>query len=377
MVVAPSLTLWTPYSIVTTNMLPQHYQIHRPGSSDDEDDDDTAHRTGRGTAAPPFHQPPLGVTGVICDTHSLLIPGWGTLQYTIFRPRYVHMKPPLLCVAGGPYLPWQYLSTLVHLVNDRSLIFFDPVGCGQSKRITKKEEKSNESSSTNPVPQMVSDLGHLVQHLKLEHFHLFGHSFGGIVAYEALVSQKYPGKCLSLILTSTPANIKMAMREIDELKAALAPRGAEASLDADETVAQAFAARHECRVRPLPLQLQQSFAMAGFYSSQASWQSIVDYVAQPSGTSKPNIPLLLLRGEFDFISESCMEPWRDCIQNDDSALSESSVITLAGVAHYGMLEDEQAFGAALRTFLSSVLEPALQIPRPAGPSVNKRSQLPR
>ena len=141
--------------------------------------------------AVPSAAPPLGVTGVLCDTHSLFIRGRGNLQYTVFRPRYVRMKPPLVCLAGGPYLPWQYLSTLVHLVNDRSLVFFDPIGCGQSKRVeehrqnlSNQPEKTSpmatakdspalsteEKLSTNPIPDMVHDLVHLIQHLQLQHY---------------------------------------------------------------------------------------------------------------------------------------------------------------------------------------------------------------
>jgi len=434
-------------------------------------------------------QPPLGVTGVLCDTDSLQVRGRGMIQYTVFRPRYVKMKPPMLCVAGGPYLvriggsyiicvcvrrdeavdtilntsdqsrdspltssiiiiinilslsfvlnfniscnfcssplplvldhqPWQYLSPLVHLVNDRSIIFFNPIGCGRSKRseektsdnhasataaagATKNNIHLDESSSSpslvpstnmntattdhnDPVKDTVRDLIHLVQHLQLQHYHLYGHSFGGIVAYEALSDDGMPGACLSLTLSSTPTDLPHALRDIDRIKARLKSEVIQRSTssfdDPDHAVAECFAEQYECRVRPLPLQLQQSFAMAGFHSSPAGWQSIKDYVVQtPAADKKLKLPLLLLRGEFDFISNACMEPWWDCVESTLTN-DERSIVTMPGVAHYGMLEDERGYGAVIREFLARVPEPALQIPRPSPPppsSSRPRSRLSR
>lgn len=293
--------------------------------------------------------------------------------------------------------PWQYLSTLVHLVNDRSLVFFDPIGCGQSKRIEENKDQAEKANTTasftdinasvdsnaeeslpnnNPVPDMVHDLVHLVQHLQLKHYHLYGHSFGGIVAYEALASREMPATCLSLTLSSTPASLPIALEEIDQLKAHLAFEAQSSLEDPEHAVSQLFAERHECRVRPLPLQLQQSFAMAGFSSSPAGWQSVKDYVveAPTDDNEKLRLPLLLVRGEFDFISNECMEPWWDCAVSQ----SQNEIVTIPNVAHYGMLEDEQAYGSVIREFLARVPEPALQIPRP-GPSApsQRRARLPR
>ena len=223
---------------------------------------------------------------------------------------------------------------------------------------------------------MVHDLVHLVQHLQLKHYHLYGHSFGGIVAYESLASFEMPGTCLSLTLSSTPANLPQALEEIDRLKASLAPEAQNSTEDPQHAVAYLFAERHECRVRPLPLQLQQSFAMAGFSSSPAGWQSVKDYVAEaPTDDDKKlKVPLFLLRGEFDFISNACMEPWWSCVASP----SPDHMVTIPGVAHYGMLEDEQGYGAAIREFLARVPEPALQIPRAGPPSSSqRRSWLPR
>src|SRR4051812_47506593 len=43
---------------------------------------------------------------------------------------------PLIVVHGGPGVPHQYLESLSELANDRPIIFYDQLGCGQSDRPT-------------------------------------------------------------------------------------------------------------------------------------------------------------------------------------------------------------------------------------------------
>lgn len=394
---------------VVNAMLPQHYQVGRrnPEHDDGDDDDDDLlaarrRRQARASAslAGALRQPapPLGLTGVLCDTQCLTIPGRGSLQYTVFRPRYLHRMPPLVCLAGGPFLPWTYLNVLVHLIHDRSLVFLYFIGGGQSKALQNSSHHGRvrtkeDDTLTNPIPGMVQDLQELLRHLRLKHYHLYAHSFGGLVAYEALrtttgfTTTTREATCLSLILSSTPANLPQTLQHIEELKAGCRASADEAADDdAEDDGARLFAATHECRVRPLPLALQQSFAMAGFFSSPAGWQSVQDYVA-PGGTDDDQqppsnkLPVLLLRGEFDFISETCMEPWMAHLGGSPNACT---IRTLPGVAHYGMLEDEHTYGAVLRKFLASVPEPPLQLPQPPPPAARggastttRRSRLPR
>ena len=109
-------------------MLPTNYQVGRQSSrhddSDDSDDDQE-----RSRPLPPTKQqaPPLGVTGVLCDTQVLQdnSNNRGTLQYTVFRPRYVKLKPPLVCVAGGPYLVSRVVVVVDWTVGGRLIVWID------------------------------------------------------------------------------------------------------------------------------------------------------------------------------------------------------------------------------------------------------------
>jgi pimeloyl-ACP methyl ester carboxylesterase len=384
--------------LLLATMLPRNYHVGRrdPIHDDDDDDDDAdllaARRRrqamarnssaldGRDTlGTPPPVDPPLGLTGVLCETKRLTIRGSAKrLQYTVFRPRYLHRVPPLVCLAGGPFLPWTYLTVLVHLIPDRSLVFFDFVDRGQpsngpSPPSTAQETTTTNDDSTkittNPIPAMVQDLTDLLRHLRLTHYHLYAHSFGGLVAYEFLRTcareTTKTSTCLSLILSSTPAHLPRTLQHIAALKADCRSRSSStADDDNDDDKAEGarlFAETHECRVCPLPLALQQSFAMAGFFSSPAGWQSVQDYVAHDDDNeSLPSMPLLLLHGEFDFISKACLEPW--VIPLGGGHTAAPTLVTLPGVAHYGMLEDERTYGTVLRDFLAAVPEPPLSIP---------------
>ncbi|MGK3747165.1 MAG: pimeloyl-ACP methyl ester carboxylesterase [Bacillariaceae sp.] len=185
------------------------------------------------------------------------------LSYCIFRPRqlYDNNKPPLLCIHGGPSIPSNYLLPIVNVVTDRSVIFYDQWGCGKSSRPRprprprpKSKSKSKESESEKSgeyyppfsIPIMVEHLRQLiVEHWKLKKFHLLGHSFGGILAYEYFLLLKKPLKitttkskqqdedydeneknsiisvsnsvCCSLILSSTPTSAALIQSESERL----------------------------------------------------------------------------------------------------------------------------------------------------------------
>ena len=178
------------------------------------------------------------------------------LSYCIFRPRqlYDDNKPPLLCLHGGPSIPSNYLLPIVNVVTDRSVIFYDQWGCGKSSRPrsrpkSKSKESESESGEYYPpfsIPIMVEHLRQLtVEHWKLKKFHLLGHSFGGILAYEYFLLSAKPLKtktkqldeeendeneneneensisvssvCCSLILSSTPTSAALIQSESERL----------------------------------------------------------------------------------------------------------------------------------------------------------------
>lgn len=248
-----------------------------------------------------------------------------TMRYRIFRPRQLHMTPPPLVVLhGGPGVPSNYLVPLVNVITDRAIILYDQLGSGLSARPADR--------CCYSIQLAVTDLHALVTKAwKIEKFHLYGQSFGGILAFEYLKSY---GGCLSVTLSSTTTETKLAASEIDKM---LAENGA--ATDKARAL-EIFRQKHECRVVPMPLPLQDAYAQASvIYRGMGA---IRDYKAACS--TPIACPALVLRGQHDFVTQQCIDGWSDL-------LSQSQTVVLGGCSHHGLLEREQMYGDVILSFL--------------------------
>lgn len=292
---------------------------------------------------------PLGLTGVICQSFTLPLSRTPRqLQYTLYRPRHLKLgPPPLIAIAGGPGLPCQYLSSLVHTIEDRAIVLYDHVGCGQSLY---------KGADAYDRREMMLDLKELIEHLDCEEFHLLGHSFGGFLAYEYLLQQQNTQKtCHSVTLVSTPYDMAAVREHMQQLKDELG--------EDDHSV---FFQRYECRVIPIPLPLQQSLDSAGFTSSITSkvlarahctQENDDDSSTHPLQALPTSTPALLLQGQHDFVHN--VVDWQDVFQ-------DSEFVVLAGCAHYAFLENETMFAAVVSSFLKRHEPPPkpLVLPKP-------------
>jgi proline iminopeptidase len=98
---------------------------------------------------------------------------------------------PLLTLHGGPGYPHDYLEPLEQLAGERPVIFYDQLGCGRSDR-------PNDRALWR-VDRFVRELAQVRQALGLERIHLFGHSWGAMLAVDYLLSG---ASAASLILAS-------------------------------------------------------------------------------------------------------------------------------------------------------------------------------
>src|SRR5436305_10125756 len=106
-------------------------------------------------------------------------------------------KLPLLLLHGGPGAPHDCLESLERVAETgRRAIFYDQVGCGKSDR--------GDESMWN-VETYVEEVGRVRNELGLERIHLFGSSWGGMLAMEYALTQ--PAGLVSLIVASSPASM--------------------------------------------------------------------------------------------------------------------------------------------------------------------------
>ena len=119
---------------------------------------------------------------------------------------------PLLTLHGGPGSTHNYFAQLERLGSERAVVLYDQIGCGNSDRPTDLEW--NVALFRDEVAAVRDQLG-------LERIHLLGTSWGGMLAQEHVLSGA--SGVLSLILSSTLANLALWNEEQLKLKAQLPP----------------------------------------------------------------------------------------------------------------------------------------------------------
>jgi L-proline amide hydrolase len=117
---------------------------------------------------------------------------------------------PLLALHGGPGSTHNYFAPLERLGDERPVVLYDQIGCGNSDRPTDIEWT---------VAVFRDEVDAVRGQLGLERIHLLGTSWGGMLAEEHFFSGA-PG-IVSLILSSTLANLALWNEEQLKLKAQL------------------------------------------------------------------------------------------------------------------------------------------------------------
>ena len=199
----------------------------------------------------------------------------------------------------------------------------------------------------------MQDLQEIIVSLRLDKFHLLGHSFGGIVAYEYAKSDS---KCLSLTLDSTPSNMKISLDEVsrleDEVKNELIrDQGKKDSQDdVSKLIQDRLRRRNELRTDKMPDSLATAIESRG---TTFGPESVADYVAHPP-SSHTLPPVLLIRGQYDFVTEKCIEGWREIFthqENSSPTRTSYREEEMSNCAHYCHLEDASSFGDLIKSHI--------------------------
>ena len=169
-------------------------------------------------------------------------------------------KLPLLCLHGGPGALHDYLEPLGSLADTgRRVIFYDQIGCGRSW-----VEKPGEAWT---VELFVGEVQAVRDALGLDRVHLFGSSWGGMLAMEYALTR--PVGLASLVLSSSPASIPVWAEEASRLRHEL-PEETQRVLDEHEAAGtldsaeyraatMEFYKRHVCRLDPWPDYVLRTF----------------------------------------------------------------------------------------------------------------------
>jgi len=263
---------------------------------------------------------------------------------------------PLLCLHGGPGAPHDYLEPLEAMAaTGRRVILYDQLGCGNSDVPTDK--------STYTMALYLEELDCIRQALELERVHVFGHSWGGMLAMEYALMQ--PAALASLILADTAASLPQWVSEMRRLIADL-PSEVQETLSRNELAGTTDSAEYQeaCRVffhrhgsgriDPRPDCLNRMAKKKGDQVYHAMWGPMEWFV---TGILKDwdithrlreiRVPTLVIGGRFDYATPLVTQTLHRGIPGSEWVIFENS-------GHFPHLEETERYLQVLGQFLNHV-----------------------
>jgi proline-specific peptidase len=258
---------------------------------------------------------------------------------------------PLLCLHGGPGSTHLGFEALDALADERDVVVYDQLGCGNSS------QPSDPSLWT--IELYVAEVAAVREALGLDRVHLLGHSWGGMLALEVALTQ--PAGLASLVLSSTLSSARLWEVEARRLRAEL-PEPVRSVLDAHEeagttddpayeTAVRAYLQRHLCRIDPWPEVVEEMMRTTRLEVYNTMWgpNEMV-----PTGTlagwdvtpclGEIEVPTLVLCGRHDEATPHQAEIIAAGIDGAQLVVFEES-------AHMTLVEEPERYVAIVREFL--------------------------
>ncbi len=262
---------------------------------------------------------------------------------------------PLLVLHGGPGIPHDYLANLALLGDERPVIFYDQLGCGQSDR--------PEDPALWTRERFARELAAVRAALGLEDVVLFGQSWGSVLAVDYLsgLAGVRPAGVRGAILAGPALSIPRWIADSRRLMAALPPEVGQAIQEGErtgQTETEAFKAATQvyyqnfvCRADPWPPELERAFAgMGAQVNTTMSGPTEftitgplkdVDVTAQLRAL---DLPLLFVCGEHD-------EATPEATRSYAALAPRADVIVVEGAAHVANYDRPEEYLSALRGWL--------------------------
>jgi proline-specific peptidase len=259
---------------------------------------------------------------------------------------------PLLVLHGGPGAPHDYLESLEELADERQVVLYDQLGCGESDHPDDVEWT---------LQHFVDELASVRRLLSLDRVHLLGQSWGGMLALEYLLTK--PDGVASLTLASSLASIDLWTREASRLRDEL-PGGLGNLLDEHEAngttddpayldATMAYYEQHVCRMVPFPEPVTRAFDKleADPRVYYAMWGANEFH---PTGTllgwdvtdrlPELHLPTLITSGRFDESTAAVSGALH-------TGIADSQWVVFEDSAHMAHVEEQSRYVEVLRAFL--------------------------
>lgn len=261
-------------------------------------------------------------------------------------------RTPILVLHGGPGYPSYYLKPLNKLGRDRPVIRFDQLGCGRSDRIS--------DTTLMTIDHYVEQVKEVTDHLNINDFYLYGHSWGSMLATDFYL--KYPENVKGLILASPCLDAERWVKDADALINTLPDstasvlknniKGMRQDASTLGDAVQIYLDNFVLRKKPIPADVDSSAVQTGMNVYMYMWGeneffatgTLKDY-DRTQHLQKITVPTMYVAGEFDEAQPSTVKYYHTLTPN-----SRFEIIANAG--HLTMHDNPNADLEVLNSFLN-------------------------
>jgi len=261
-------------------------------------------------------------------------------------------RPAVIALHGGPGASHLCFEFLDALADERPVVIYDQLGCGQS------DHPDNLSLWT--MDRAVEELGQVIHGLGFKQVYILGHSWGSMMAFEYML-RKQPRNVTGLILAGPCMSASRWLKDgqtnvatlPDRLQRAVQQAEGSQKFDAPEyqEAMDVYYHRYLCRADPWPDCLKTALQNVN--------NTIYTYMWGPSeftatGTLKGyeradrlkdiKVPTLFTCGEFDEAAPATTRYYA-------SLLPGSKVAVFKGAGHCHLFEQPAEYVSVLRTFM--------------------------
>jgi proline iminopeptidase len=285
---------------------------------------------------------------ILTDGGRLAVPG-GEIWYRVVGGG---TGTPVILLHGGPGNPSVYLKSLEALDDERVVVRYDQLGGGYSDVV-------HDTALFN-IPRFVEVLEQLRRHLALDRVHLYGHSWGAILALEYY--RAHPEHVASLILAGETveipafaANVRRLFSEMpDSMGRAVQNRAQGAPYDSMAFMAAMREFRSHFTRTPVPAEMDtlnrmQNREVAAYLLGTSPFTpggTLRDYDATPF-LGQVKVPVLFLVGEFDVAGP-------EIVKRHASLTPGARLVVIPHAGHHIQWDNATATQAAIRAFLREV-----------------------
>ncbi|KAI0700386.1 proline-specific peptidase [Cerioporus squamosus] len=249
-------------------------------------------------------------------------------------------RTPIVVLHGGPglshdcVLPHADLASLSP-AHPRAVIFYDQLGNGRSTRLPAKPH------SFWSLDLFLDELENPLAHFPIRYaFHVFGHSWGGMMGAEFVV-RRHPRGLRRLVIANAPADVGLWEEAFGELLRAFpveVREGVGRDPDEDkegfyEGIMQVYAV-HGCRVQPCPEDFVRTLCIT------RDW-SIVDCL------HLLDVPTLVVNGRYDIAH------WDFVVAPLVERIPDVNWVKFEESSHAACWEERTAYMQTVSTFLDS------------------------